>query len=239
MRVRRDAAWLGILGFALVLTASPALAGNVTGTVKYVGAVPKLRPIQMDADPGCAAKHKGPVQSEVLVLGGGNTLGNVFVRVSGGLPAKQWPVPSEPVVLDQQGCRYEPHVMGIMVGQDFKILNSDGLLHNVHALPKVNKTFNMAMPANRKEAVEKFTKAEEMFKIKCDVHPWMNAYIAVLDHPFHSTTKEDGKFQIKGLPAGNYEIEAWHEKLGTQTAKVTVAADGTATADFEFSPPKR
>ena len=239
MRVRHNAAVLGILAAALSLAAGPALAGTVSGTVKYVGSVPKLRPIQMDADPGCAAKHKGPVQSEVLVLGDGNTMGNVFVRVSGGLPDKQWPVPSEPVVMDQHGCRYEPHVMGIMVGQDFKILNSDGLLHNVHALPKVNKTFNMAMPANRKEAVEKFSKTEDMFKIKCDVHPWMNAYIAVLDHPFFSTTGPDGKFAIKDLPAGSYEIEAWHEKLGTQTAKVTVTADGSATADFEFSPPKR
>jgi plastocyanin len=221
-------AWLG---------AVPAAAGTITGTVKYQGKVPTLKPIAMDADPGCAAKHKTPVKSEVLVLGEGNALANVFVQIAGGLPAKTWPVASQPVVMDQLGCRYDPHVFGIMAGQELKILNSDGLLHNIHALPKVNKPFNMAMPANRTEAIEKFTKPEEMFKIKCDVHPWMNAYVAVLDHPFFDTSGTDGKFQIANLPAGTYDVVAWHEKLGQQKTKVTVTADGTATADFTFSPP--
>ena len=169
------------------------------------------------------------------MLGDGNTLGNVFVRPKSGLPQRTWPTPSEPVVMDQNGCRYSPRVMGIMVGQPFKILNSDGLLHNVHALPKVNREFNMAMPANRTEAVETFGKTEEIFKIKCDVHPWMNAYIAVLDHPYFAVTGTDGTFALEGLPAGTYEIEAWHERLGAQTASVTVADGETATANFEFT----
>jgi hypothetical protein len=129
--------------------------------------------------------------------------------------------------------------MGVMVGQPFKILNSDGLLHNVHALPKTNKEFNMAMPASRTEAIETFTKPEPIFKIKCDVHPWMGAYVAVMGHPFFDVTEKDGKFTIKNVPAGTYEIEAWHEKLGTKTQSVTIGADETKSVDFTFSPPQK
>lgn len=228
-----------VAGLALLAGPGASVAGTVTGTVKYEGQVPNLRPIKMDADPGCAAKHKTTVENPMLVLGEGNTMANILVRVSGGLPDREWPVPAEPVVLDQNGCTYHPHVTGIMVGQEFKVLNSDGLLHNVHALPKINDEFNMAMPANRTEASVTFDKEEDVFKIKCDVHPWMASYVAVLDHPFHDTTGKDGKFTISGLPAGSYEISAWHEKLGTKTASVTVTEDGSATVDFTMSPPKR
>ena len=227
------------LAAALALGATTlASAGNLTGSVKYDGKVPNLKPIDMAADPNCAKKHGTPQKNEALVLGNGNTLGNVLVYVKSGLPAgKAFPPPKSPVVMDQKGCHYTPHVMGIMVGQPFKVLNSDGLLHNVHALPKVNKQFNMAMPANRTEATETFTKAEGVFTIKCDVHPWMNAYVGVFAHPFFAVTKPDGAFSIPGLPAGTYDIEAWHEKLGTKTGKVTVGADGSGKVDFSFSPP--
>ncbi len=227
------------VGLLAVLISGLTLAGGITGTVKYDGAVPKLRTIRMDADPGCAKKHSSPVKSEVLVLGDGNTLGNVFVRVIKGAPAKAYPAPKEPVVIDQEGCRYDPHVLGVMVGQPLKILNSDGLLHNIHALPKINKSFNMAMPATRKEADATFTKEESMFKIKCDVHPWMGAWIAVMTHPFFDVTTTDGKFDIGNLPPGTYEIEAWHEKLKTKTASVTISGDESQTVDFSFSPPAR
>jgi plastocyanin len=223
----------------VLLVAGPALGGTIEGTITYDGAVPKLPPVRMDADPACASKHDKPVPKEVLVLGSGNTLGNIFVRVTSGLPDTEWPVPSEPVTMDQNGCRYVPHVFGIMIGQRFKILNSDGIMHNVHALPKINKPFNMAMPAGRTEAEESFSKEEVMFSIKCDVHPWMKAYVGVMTHPFFDVTGTDGAFEIGGLPAGTYEIEAWHEKMGTQTATVTVGADETKSADFTFSPPKR
>jgi hypothetical protein len=129
--------------------------------------------------------------------------------------------------------------MGIMVGQPFKVLNDDGVLHNVHALAKVNRPFNMAMPPTRKEATETFAKEEGMFTIKCDVHPWMQAYIGVFGNPFFTVTKTDGKFTIANLPAGTYEIEAWHEKLGTRKATVTVGASDTKQVGFKFSPPAR
>lgn len=220
------------------VSAAPAVAGTVTGTIKFDGTAPKLRPVQMNADPGCAKKHSTPPANEALVLGDGNTLGNVFVKIKAGLPSKEWPKPG-PVTLDQEGCRYDPHVMGVMVGQEVKILNSDGLLHNIHSLPKVNQSFNQAMPATVTELTKSFSKPEPMFKIKCDVHPWMGAWVEVLDHPFFDTTGEDGKFEIKGLPPGTYEIEAWHEKLRTKTAKVTISGDESKSVDFAFAVPGR
>jgi plastocyanin len=223
---------------AMMLSA-PVLAGSVVGTVTFEGSVPKLRPVKMDADPGCAKKHSSPVKSETLVLGDGNTMGNIFVRVKSGLAKDDYPAPGTAVTIDQDGCRYRPHVLGVMQGQKIKILNSDGLLHNVHALPKVNKTFNMAMPASRTEAEVTFDQEEDMFKIKCDVHPWMGAYVQVMSHPFFDVTMTDGKFEIDNLPPGTYEIEAWHEKLKTKTTSVTISGDEEQTVDFAFSAPQR
>jgi plastocyanin len=217
------------------VAAAPAGNSTINGTITYSGVVPTLKPLTTSADPECSAKHTEPMLPEILVLGEGKTMANILVKVKGGLPGGKWPVPSDSVELDQKGCKYIPHVAAVMVGQTFTIKNSDGLLHNVHALPKVNTEFNMAMPANRTEAEKVFEKPEAPFRIKCDVHPWMGAYVEILDHPFHSVTAKDGKFSISGLPAGTYEIEAWHERLGTQSATVTVTDNGTETADFTFT----
>ncbi len=213
-------------------------ASTVTGIVTFDGKAPTLKPLAMDADPVCAKKHSAPVANEMLVLGNGSTMGNILVWVSKGLPSgKTYPAPQTPVVLDQNGCQYKPHVMGIMVGQPYKILNSDGVLHNIHTLPQVNTPFNRAMPATVKEVTTTFTKAEAIFHIKCDVHPWMSAYMGVFSNPFFSVTGADGKFTISGLDPGTYEITAWHERLGTQTASVTVGASDTKTQNFKFAVP--
>ena len=234
--------WL-VAGLAAALVAASVLPGvadvaaSVTGTVTFDGKPPALKPLAMDADPACAKKHSAPVPSELLVLGTGSAMGNVLVWVSKGLPAKTWPAPKTPVVLDQVGCQYKPHVQGIMVGQAYRILNSDGILHNVHSLPKINPSFNKPMPPTLKETTTTFTKPEPIFQIKCDVHPWMTAWIGVFTHPFFSATGPDGKFTISGLDAGTYEITAWHERLGTQTASVTVGANEAKTQNFKFAMP--
>jgi plastocyanin len=211
---------------------------TVRGTVTYEGQVPQLRPLSMDADPQCAAKHQGPVANPVLWLGPGNTLGNIFVKVASGLPEKQWPAPTQPAVIDQQGCAYHPHVIGVMAGQPLRFLNSDDLLHNVHGLPDANREFNLGMPGSLKQKDVVLETPEPLFPVKCDVHPWMQAYAAVMSHPYFATTAEDGQFEIRNLPAGTYELEAWHERMGTRTATVTVEDGGTATADFSFAPPQ-
>ena len=235
MRTRR------ILIIVLVLLFSSfshfAIAATITGIVKYDGEAPKFKPIKMDADPICLSHHSADVLPQTLVLGDGNTVGNVFVYVKNGLAKKDYPAPQEPVVITQAGCQYDPHVLGVQIGQPVKILNPDGTLHNVHALAKANEEFNLAMPKFRTETTATFNKEEFMFPIKCDVHPWMNAWISVMPHPFFATTKPDGKFEIANLPAGTYEIEAWQEKLGTQTATITVAEGESKTADFTFTKP--
>lgn len=231
--------WLatGLVGM-LVWPGVLVAASSITGTITFEGKVPALKPLAMDADPVCAKKHAKPVLSEMLALGGGNTMGNILVWVSKGLPeGKTWPAPKTPVTLDQQGCVYLPHVQGIMVGQPYRILNSDGVLHNVHALPKVNPSFNQPMPPTMKEATKSFAKPEPVFQIKCDVHPWMQAWIGVFTHPFFSVTGTDGKFSISGLDPGTYEITAWHERLGTQTATVTVGANESKPQNFKFVSP--
>ena len=187
----------------------------------------------MDADPVCAGAHDGPVLAEEVVVGEGGGLQNVFVFVKEGLSG-DFPAPSDAVVLDQNGCQYKPHVIGVQVGQPLQILNSDKTLHNVHGMPKTNPGFNFAMPKFVKKKDHQFDSVETMVAVKCDVHPWMSSYIGVVDNPFFAVTGPDGTFEIDGLPPGDYTLVAWQEKYGTQEAKVNVAADGTSTVDFTF-----
>lgn len=231
---------LAAFAAAIVATAG-ASAGSITGKVVYEGNVPQFKPVDTSGDPNCAA-HFGdnPPVNEVLVLGEGNTLANILVRVTKGLPDKTWEAPKEPVVMTQAGCRYAPHVAVVQLGQPLKVLNPDGILHNVNCQPKVNKPANKAMPKNLTEIEFLFDQPEETpFRFKCDVHPWMMAFCAVIPHPFFDVTEKDGVFTIENLEPGEYEIEAWHERLGTQKATVTVAADTAGEANFTFSKPTR
>jgi plastocyanin len=214
-------------------TVDPATAANITGTIKLEGDVPKAEPIKMNADPVCLREGKG-TNTEFFVAGEGGSLQNVFVYVKDGLGNRTFSAPQQAVVLDQKGCHYRPHVFGVMVGQPLEIVNSDPTLHNVHAMPKANQEFNTGQPIQGMKFNHTFTAKEVMVPFKCDVHGWMNAYAGVLEHPFFATTDASGRFEIKGLPPGDYTIEAWHEKLGVQEQKITVGAKESKEANFAF-----
>ena len=211
--------------------------GSITGTITFEGKAPKMKPLRLDADPICVVNNEIAPKKEWLILDENKGVKNVLVFVTEGLNIDYSP-PEEPVVIDQKGCIYSPHVLGIMAGQQLDILNNDGTLHNIHALPKVNKEFNKAQPRSKKKLSVKFEKPEAPFKVKCDVHPWMGAYIGVFDHPCFAVSGDDGTYIISDLKPGEYVIEAWHEKLGSQTANVTVG-DSAAHQDFTFKKPRK
>lgn len=226
--------WLIVLtAFAIGGSAVAAFAGTVSGKVNFTGTPPEPQTISMDADPTCLGLHEGQVYTEEVLVNDNGTLKNVFVYVKEGLQG-DYPPPSEPVVLDQKGCWYSPHVFGIQVNQPLQIINSDPTLHNVHAMAEKSRSFNLGMPIQGMKFTKKFDQPEVMVTFKCDVHPWMRAYAGVLPHPFYSVTGDDGAYEIKELPAGTYVLEAWHEKYGTQTQEVTVT-DGPVTVDFTYS----
>ncbi len=214
----------------VALFATNGVAGNLTGKVSFKGTAPKAKTLKMNADAYCAKASPKAVDESIVVNGNG-TLKNVFVYVKdakGGAPV------TTPVTFDQQGCLYNPHVIGVMVNQPVKIVNSDATLHNVHSLAKKNPQFNQGM-ANKGQIVEKTFKSAELgIKVKCDVHGWMQAYFNVMDHPYFATTNDKGEFIISGLPAGDYTVEAWHEKLGTKTEKAKVTDAGGAT-EFTYA----
>ena len=212
----------------------PSKAGKVAGKITLEGTAPAAEPIQMAADPNCARMHTTPVTTQFVVVGEGGGLANGFVYLKSGLQG-EFPPPSEPVVLDQQGCTYVPHVIGIQVGQPLEIVNSDETLHNIHAMPKNNKEFNIGQPVKGLKTQRKFDAVEVMVPFKCDVHKWMNSYAGVLEHPFFAVSGPDGSFTIDGVPPGSYTVEVWHERLGTKEMNVTVAEGATAEANFTLA----
>jgi plastocyanin len=217
--------------------APPPLPGEstVSGRITFSGTAPAPRLIRVSsADPLCMVEG-GAVRSQVLLVGPENELQNVFVYVKDGLGDRTFQTPKTPVVLDQQGCQYTPHVFGVQVGQPVEIVNSDPTIHNVHAVPKTNSEFNFIQQKQGERDTRVFSAPEVMVPFKCDVHGWMAAYAGVLTHPFFGVSGGDGRFEIKGLPAGTYTVEAWHEQLGTQTQTVTVDGKGAATLDFTFA----
>jgi plastocyanin len=237
-RMRWTGKTFGFVAALVSLSISPGVAfaaSTVTGTVTFDGKAPALKPIPMDADPACAKKHSGPVPNEALVLGSGNTMGNIIVWVSKGLPAgKTYPAPTTPVVLDQNGCRYHPHVLGVMAGQSVQIKNDDPTTHNIHPTPKDNREWNESQPPSSPALEKNFAREEIMLPVKCNQHPWMKMYVNVVKSPFFAVTDKSGKYEIKGLPPGDYTLAFVHEKLGEQDQKVTVAPKETKTVDTSF-----
>ena len=209
----------------------PETASAIIGMISLQGTPPTNPKINMSSDPYCMKLGAATTPSFAVSDGG---LENVFVYVKDGLGTLKFPVPSKPVVLDQKGCWYSPRVLGIQVGQSLDIVNSDETLHNVHALPMANREFNRGQSLQGMKYTTTFTTPEVMLPFKCDVHKWMGAWVGVVEHPFYAVSGKGGAFALAGLPPGTYTIEAWHEKLGTQTQMVTIGAKESKTIAFAF-----
>jgi len=211
-----------------------ANAATVTGKVTMDGPKPTPKTLDMSANPVCAKAHTTPAKTEDVVVGDNGALKNAFVYVKSGLPDKTWPAPSSPVVLDQKGCMYVPHIVAIQAGQNIEVKNSDPTNHNIHPLPKINQEWNESQPPGSEPKMKTFAREEILIPVKCNIHQWMRSYIAVLNHPFYSVTNDDGTFTIKGLPPGTYTVTVWHEKLAPNgmDQQVTVGAKDSKTVDF-------
>lgn len=214
----------------------PATAGTIEGAVKLSGKAPERIEIDMAQDPACAMSPEGKNLTEGIVAKG-SKLANVYIYVKDGLGNKVYAAPTEPTVLDQKGCRYVPHVLGVMVGQPVEFRNSDPTMHNVHMQPTVggNQQFDISQPPNGGTMRHTFAQPELMIPVRCNNHPWMQAFLNVAPNPFFAVSGEDGQFAIHGLPPGTYTLVAVQEQLGQQQSTVTVPTHGTATADFKFA----
>lgn len=221
---------------AATISVDASTAGAISGVVNFKGAAPKMKPLDMTADPGCPT---GPQPAEVVVLSsdkfGVGWIANVFIYVKEGLPKGNFAVPTEPMVLDQKGCRYVPHVLGIMAGQPLKVTNTDSADHNIHDMPTKNPPFNESQMPTDKPITKTFATPEMMIPVQCNQHPWMRAYINVMTNPYFAVSAADGSFAIKNLPPGEYTLAAVHEKFGEQTMKVKVAPKETVKAAFVYS----
>ena len=216
-----------------------ATAGSIAGAVKFDGAVPPADVIRMTTDKNCVQNAGPNPQSDALLVADDKGVRNTFVYVKEGLdPSYTFETPTSPAVLDQKGCVYTPRVLGVRVGQAIEVVNSDPTMHNVHALPMVNREFNHGQPKQNTRLTEVFTAPEVMVRFKCDVHSWMAAWVGVVAHPFFAVTDASGSFKLSGLPPGDYTLEAWHETLGKQTTKVTVAPSQAQSTSITFSAAK-
>jgi plastocyanin len=209
----------------------PATAATVSGTVKFEGAAPKPAKIDMSQDPNC----QGANVAENVVVSDGH-LQNVFIYVKEGLGNRAFDVPKDAVTLNQTGCKYHPHVLGVMAGQTIKIVNGDPTTHNIHPTPKDNREWNESQAPKAAPLEKSFAREEVMLPVKCNQHPWMRMFVNVVKNPFYAVTGPDGKFEIKGLPPGDYTLAFVHEKLGEQDQKVTLAAKDSKTVDATFKP---
>jgi len=210
--------------------------GSVMGRVRLEGLKPEPTRTSMISDPTCAKQHSGAVVGEEYVVASDGALENVVVFISDGMTGKSFVVPAEPVVIEQKGCVYKPHVIAMQANQKLKVVNSDDTLHNIHPVPTNNREWNKAQPAGT-TLEETFPREEIAIPVKCNVHPWMRSYIAVFKHPYFTVTGKDGSFDLQNLPPGEYTVKAWHEKLGLMPQKITVAAGESKKVDFVFKAP--
>ena len=214
----------------------PSTVGSIVGRIRFDGEPPKPDVVRIDGDKACVTLNGADrVAGDTILLGNEQTLQNVFVYVKSGLEKATFPVPSAPVVIDQQKCRYLPRVVGLRVGQPLQIHNGDPLLHNVRSDGEINQPFNQGQPVQGMTFSYTFTTREVMVPVKCDVHGWMRTYVGALEHPYFAVTGPAGTFTLPNLPAGTYTIAAWHERLGTREQQVTVATGESKDVEFTFA----
>lgn len=223
--------------FFIATMVPAATAGTIVGKASLVGMIPPPRRIHMSADPECDRLNPDGVASQTLIVAPDSGVAGVVVSVKEGLDEDtRYDAPAASVALEQKGCMFTPHVLGLQVGQVLEIRNSDATMHNVHAAPAVGGAFNTAMPTLNQVIKKRFDARQIAVRIKCDVHPWMSAYVAVVEHPFFAISTGDGSYAIKDLPPGTYTVEAWHETLGSQTSlPVKVGGEQPATVNFSFA----
>lgn len=208
--------------------------GHITGKIYFQGVKPKLRQIDMAKDPVCVSEHSGPVYAQDGAVNSNGTLPNAFVYIKQGSVNLAGPAPRNSVDLTQSGCMYEPHVLGIMVGQPLQVLTLDPTTHNIHVVAKINREWNVTQQPGSPSVIRRFTHPEVMIPVHCNEHPWMKAYIGVVDNPFYAVTGSDGSFVLKDVPAGEYTLAVWTATFGTQEQKVVVRPGETATISLTF-----
>jgi plastocyanin len=208
-------------------------AASLRGFAKFEGTVPKPKPISMSADPSCAKQHPSPVFSQEVMTDSKGDLENVVVYIAEGLGDRTFDVPTQPVVVEQRACMYQPHVLAVRANQPLHVVNDDPTSHNIHPTPANNREWNKAEPPGT-SVDEAFPREEVAIPVKCNLHPWMHGYIAVFKHPYFAVTGKDGSFDLSNLPPGTYTIRAWHEKLGTSTQTIAIAANETKEISFVF-----
>jgi plastocyanin len=201
-----------------------ASVGSIAGVVKFQGTPPKPTRVIMAADPSCAKLHPSGVVTDDVLVGPDGALANVIVYISDGLGGRTFEPPKQEATIEQKGCMYSPHIIAVQANQPIRVVNGDQVTHNIHPLPHNNREWNKSQPPGMEPVTEVFAREEIAIPVKCNVHPWMKAYVAVLKHPYFAATGKDGQFELKNLPPGEYTIQAWHEKLGSVTQHVTVGS---------------
>lgn len=209
-----------------------SVVGTITGTVTFQGTPPPMQELHLDA--ACASRHQGPVLTGDALVHDGK-VENVFVWVKDGLGDRVFATPTEPVTIDQRGCLYEPHVAGAQTGQPILYVNSDPVMHNVHATSNSAGGWNFATATAGSRNTVRVVKPQVMVDVRCDIHPWMRSYLGAVDHPYFAVTGADGRFTLRDLPPGDYVVGAWHERFGTREARVTLGAKETKTVDVAYT----